>query len=68
VCEVFINVPDFGPEVGIVLFVFRHDASLRAVACNTPKQLLPKARYLWTFSDEGSGQDGASNCLDAAHG
>jgi len=41
--EVFVNVPDFGPEGGIVLFVFRQDTCLRAVACNAPKQLLPKS-------------------------
>jgi len=37
--DLFVNVPDFGPEVGIVLFVLGKDASLRSVACNTSKQL-----------------------------
>src|SRR5215469_12432791 len=36
--DLFVNVPDFGPEVGIVLFVLSNDASLRSVACNTSKQ------------------------------
>jgi len=37
--DLFVNVPDFGPEVGIVLFVLGKDASLRSVARNTSKQL-----------------------------
>lgn len=65
--DMFINVSDLAPEICIVLFVFRNDASLRSVACNAAKQALPKARYRCTISDEGGGQDGAFGCLDAAH-
>ena len=38
--DLFVHVPDFGPEVGIVLFVLGNDASLRSVARNTSKQFL----------------------------
>jgi hypothetical protein len=66
--DVFINVSDLAPEIGIVLFIFRDEARLRSVACNTSEQSLPKARYRCPISDEGGGQDGAFDCLDAAHG
>ena len=36
--DVFINVPDLAPEVGIVLFALCKNASLRSVACNASKQ------------------------------
>ncbi len=65
--DMFINVSDLAPGICIVLFVFRDDASLRSVACNAAKQALPKARYRCPISDEGGGQDGAFDCLDAAH-
>ena len=65
--DLFVNVPDFGPEVGIVLFVLGNDASLRSVACNTSKQLLPTARYRCAIPNEGSRKAGAVNGLDAAH-
>jgi hypothetical protein len=65
--DLFVNVPDFGPEVGIVLFVLGNDARLRSVACNTSKQFLPTARYRCAIPNEGSSQDGAVNGLDAAH-
>ena len=65
--DLFVNVPDFGPEVGIVLFVLGNDASLRSVARNTSKQFLPTARYRCAIPNEGSSQDGAVNGLDAAH-
>ena len=59
-------MPDFGPEVGIVLFVLGNDASLRSVACNTSKQFLPTARYRCAIPNEGSRKAGAVNGLDAA--
>jgi hypothetical protein len=65
--DLFVHVPDFGPEVGIVLFVLGNDASLRSVARNTSKQFLPTARYRCAIPNEGSSQDGAVNGLDAAH-
>ena len=67
VCDLFVNMPDFGPEVGIVLFVLGNDASLRSVACNTSKQFLPTARYRCAIPNEGSRKAGAVNGLDAAH-
>jgi len=66
--DMFIDVPDFGPEIGIVLFSFGDNARLASVACNAAKQFLPTARYLWSISDKGGSQDGAVNCLDATHG
>ena len=36
--DLFVHVPDFGPEVGIVLFIVGNDASLGSVACNASKQ------------------------------
>jgi len=65
--DVFINLSDFAPEVGIVLFIFSNDASLRSVACDPSKQFLPKARYRSATADKAGSEDGAFNRLDAAH-
>ncbi len=66
--HVLISVSDLTPEGGVVLFVFRHHASLRSVACNTSKRTLPKARYLCATADKTGGQDGAFDSLDGANG
>src|SRR5260370_12549006 len=63
-----VTMADLGPEGGIVLLVFRDDASLRSVTCNASKRALPKARYLSAAPNEAGGQDGAFDGLDGANG
>src|SRR5260370_9819232 len=59
---------DLGPEGGIVLLVFRDDASLRSVTCNASKRAVPQARYLSAAPNGAGGQDGAFDGLDGANG
>ena len=66
--HVLITMAQLAPEVGIVLFVFGNDASLRAVACNASEQSLPKARYLSATANEAGSEDGAFDRLDGTHG
>ncbi len=63
-----ITVSELAPEGGIVLLVFRQDASLATVDCNTSQLALPKARYLSATADEAGSEDGAFDSLDGADG
>ena len=36
--DVFINVSDLAPEIGIVRFIFRDEARLRSVVCDASEQ------------------------------
>ncbi len=63
-----ITVSELAPEGGIVLLVFRQDASLATVDCNTSELALPKARYLSATADEAGSEDGAFDSLDGADG
>ena len=37
-CDLFINVSDLAPQIGIVLLVLGEDTSLRSVACDASEQ------------------------------
>jgi hypothetical protein len=66
-CQVLIDMTYLVPEISIILFAFRYNASLMSVACDTSKQFLPKAGYPSTTSNELGGEDRTFKRLDRTH-
>src|SRR2546430_599318 len=66
--DLLINVSDLAPQIRIVLFVLRDDASLATVACNTTKLFLPKAGYPLSTSNKERGKSRTFNRLDRCYG
>jgi hypothetical protein len=63
-----VAVPEFLPEIGVILLTFSDDARLAAVACDASKLSLPKAGYLFASPNKLSGKDRTFDSLDSAHG
>jgi hypothetical protein len=60
-------VSDLRPQGCIILLALSQNACLASVACDTSKQPLPKAVYLFATTDELRGKGRTFSILDGTH-